>query len=308
MLSATSRSWCIRIAAGLFCLTCMAPAIGDAAQVRLTVDGQAVVTVPPARVVEGRVVAPVAPVAAALGAEIRWDSRDGALHLDRPFPWIDLGHESPILGYGPYDLTPLGPILAVRRFLSDLQWQSLESTDPGAPVLARYEIVDAYGEAPFQAVGADLASFKYEFTVSAILYWAYLDQTTLLPRGAARVWQSRDPSGRSSAHEDTPRLARTRVEVVEYTVLPNDTTVLGRADLAPLAETKGIAAVVAGKTGWKVVDENRGKDIYGRPLPSAVAEPGMIPLYDLSVQRVDRQTAVLRDSLWLRGGQSSWHP
>ena len=308
MPSATSRNCGIWIAAGLFCLTCIAHATGDAAQVRLTVDGQAVVTVPPARVVEGRVVAPVAPVAAALGAEIRWDSRDGALHLDRPCPWIDLGHESPVLGYGPYDLTPLGPILAVRRFLSDLQWQSLNSKDPETPVLARYEIVDAYGEAPFQAVGADLAGFKYEFTVSAILYWGYLDQTTLLPRGAARVWQLQLPSGGIGAHEDSPRLARTRVEVVEYTVLPNDTTVLGRAELAPLAETKGIAAVVAGKTGWKVVDENRGEDIYGRPLPSGVAAPGVIPLYDLSVQRVDSQAVVLRDSLWLRGGRSPWHP
>ena len=205
-----------------------------------------------------------------------------------PSPWFELWHEAPEFGNRPYSFVPLGPIMTVRHLLCERQWQSFNSRDPRAPFLARFEIVDAYSKGPWEVSGADLTEFTYDLKVTAILYWAYLDPTTGVPPAATRVWQIQGPSGPSGGMQDGPRLAKARVETVEYTVMPKDSYVVTSPNRTDL---KG---VIQGKTGWTVTEETRiEKNHHMQPLPSFTTTVthgnDIISLYDPSVLKLDKR-------------------
>jgi hypothetical protein len=67
----------------------------------------------------------------------------------------------------PWDTSAVGPVLKVRRRLSDLQQDSVNraSKDPSQPVLVKFEVVEAW-------VDTLHASSNIEVPVRAILYWA----------------------------------------------------------------------------------------------------------------------------------------
>jgi len=204
------------------------------------------------------------------------------------WPFFDLLHEAPGFGNRPYSFVPLGPIMTLRHLLCERQWQSFNSRDPRAPFLARFEIVDACSKGPWEVSGADLARFRYDFKVTAVLYWAYLDPATGVPPAATRVWQLQGPSGPSGGMENGPRLAKARVETVEYTVTPKDSYV------ATAPNRKNLKGVIQGKTGWTVTEETRiEKNHHMQPLPSFTTTVtdgnDIIPLYDPSVLKLDKQ-------------------
>ena len=134
---------CLVMLALLGTTRCLAPAVRAAENttVGVSVNGAQLSTEPAFRVEKGRVVGPVAPVAAALGAEFRWNRFARELAVMTPYPWLTLDHEGPEFSRGPYDFSFLGPIMAVRHFLSSLQWQSFNGDDPSGPVLVRVESV-----------------------------------------------------------------------------------------------------------------------------------------------------------------------
>jgi TolA-binding protein len=199
-----------------------------------------------------------------------------------PSPWIVIDREPGFGRVSPYDFGALGPILAVRRHLSEVQWSSLKNDDPQAPVLARFEIVDAYSldmDSPHDLASGLAGKGSLGFTVRAILYWAVLDPTTRVPRRATEIVRERGPSGRTAVYQEGPQFTRVRLETVEYTVKPNDVSTPSK---------KGAReSIIQAETGWKVDGE---KVLSSRTVVIGEVNK-VLPLYDLSAQKLSK-TAV----------------
>lgn len=199
--------WCIvGVGVGLALLVGVGIGVSARTTLRVLVNGKEVKMDVPPRLVGGRVVGPIGPIARAMGAEVEWQQDCQTVRIDtgEAYPWIQVDHG---LDWGefPYSFTALGPILTVRHHLAEIQWASLNQPAVSSePVLARFEIIDAFnldfthvGEAgvtgPVLSVARDFAvitarDWEWQgFTVRAILYWVSLDLQERQPGAVIRL-------------------------------------------------------------------------------------------------------------------------
>ena len=251
--------------------------------VKLIVNGEARGTLSGARQENGQLIGPVRSIAEALGATVVWNEREQTLSLETRSPWISVVHEPSFGVTSPYDFKALGPVLTVRHTLSETQWSSLATADPKEPVLARFEIIDAYSRvSPADFIGNDLPTdYNQGFTVRAVLYWAYFDPEGT-PRSSTRIVRVKGPRpGEVGVTQNGPRLQKGRLEIIEYTVAPLDAIPVAPTDVTHPQGTE-VDALLLGKAGWKITHQQR--------LSTCDVTIGntnnIIPIYDLSATKL----------------------
>jgi len=173
----------------------------------------------------------------------------------------------------------LGPIMVVRHLLSERQWSSVGGTkDREQPVLARFEIVDAY------KTGMPPSGHEAPVCVTAILYWTYLDANRPASRTAMLlVHVDAPPEGPHGYYNDGPRPVRARIETVEFTLQPEG---LRRGKLADvkLPGATSVEFEEFGQDGWKM----EGEKVVSSRTVEVPERNDVVPLYDPSVQKLPK--------------------
>ena len=174
-------------------------------------------------------------------------SADNTSDADDSSPWIIVEREPSFGRTLPYDLKALGPILTLRRHLAQVQWSSFEEQNLTSPLLARFEIVDAYGlGSPPDFVNGVPDHYDAGFIVRAIVYWAYLDAGSQTSRRSTRIVREVLPAGGIKVYQEGPRIERICIETKDYRVEPNE---------SKRQKKDRIECIIQGETGWRVQAE-----------------------------------------------------
>jgi hypothetical protein len=177
--------------------------------------------------------------------------------------------------------------MTVRHRLSERQWSSVSGAgSSGRPVLARFEIVDAYYTgAPGGWMCLPAATSQPPVSVTAMLYWAYLDPEKQVPPTAMRLLRADGPGGQAAYYLDGPRPVRVRVEAVAFSVEPEGASTERPTDFTVPRMNK-ISALVIGKNGWSVRDE---KVLSSRMVAVRDRDRNdVVPLYDPCVHKLPK--------------------
>jgi len=291
-----TRWWTVEAVVWLALLVGVGIGVSAHTTLRVLVNGKEVKMDVPPRLVGGRVLVPIRPLAEVLGADVvAWDPQSKTLDIKaevRRVPWIVIDHE-PLYGWvNPYSFIALAPIARVRYHLAELQWASINNPRaPEDPILARYEIIDAY-DLDF-AAGPVWPRTADGFTVQAILYWLLPDPTDEVPRDGLKIIRHARPAEEGDAAPGRRRgihpLA-VRIQRVEYHVVP---TRLSDSVKDVWPEGGGPAESFI-QSGWKIEGEGHVLHSHeiegeGHVLHSHVVNlthfNAVVPLYDLSVQK-----------------------
>jgi len=279
-----NRWWTVGAIVGLALIVGLGIGASACTTVRVLVNGKEVKMDVPPRLVRGRVVVPIRPLAEVLGCDgVTWNPQSKTVDIKAEVgrvPWIVIDHE-PWYGWvNPYSFIALAPIACVRYHLAALQWASINSPQtPETPVLARYEIIDAY-DLDF-AAGPVWPRTAEGFSVQAILYWLLPDPTDKVAPDELKIIRHARPAEEGDAATGRRRgihpLA-VRIQRVEYHVVP---TRLSDSVKDVWLEGDGPAESFV-QSGWQIEGE-------GRVLHSHVVNlthfNAVVPLYDLSVQK-----------------------
>lgn len=163
------------------------------------------------RLEKGTVVGPVAPVARQLGARV--NLRNNVLEIVQPSPWAELNMEPAWAIVRSHSTIALAPVVTLRRYLAEKQFESFTLKDPTAPVLARFEIVSGY------SVGWQVppgSSALDPYILQANLYWAIPNAVT--PSRSNPGIQTDGAGGWSLLGPD---FSEVRIEQVNYEVKPS---------------------------------------------------------------------------------------
>ena len=233
------------------------------------------------RMEHGTVVGPLGKIASDLGLNVDWDSHDRSLSITTPSPWVDV---PPPIGENnhPYELTALGPIMAVRRTLDDEQLSSLKQwKDESTPVLVRYEIVNAYnmtqGAMKFEGITEQEASI---YIVTAVLYWAFFKPSPGMTLGTVREVYARRPHAYESLVAGL-KVLHGRIDTVNISMHPQGVRFLNTTELQK-SGLAGKEVLLSGIDGWNVT----GQTVESTRNVKMTMGPGGIPIYDLSVDKL----------------------
>jgi hypothetical protein len=256
--------------------------------IEVYLNGQLLQLNPPARLEQDSTMIPLRPIAEALGAEVIWDAQFNTVLLEKNV-WLEVDHEPNFGTTTPFETKALGPILSLRYYLAERQWNSVQSQKGDEPFLARFEIIDAYSHISPPGFLGELKTISSEaipylgYSLTALLYWAYPDSPNSTSIQATVVKRERLKEG-TAVGQLGPSISKVRIEVKQYYLEPES---------AVLEESEGdVTLVTIGAEGWKV-QELPDTEVLLRSLSSSKTLPPsriidlskentMLPFYDLS--------------------------
>jgi len=147
----------------------------------------------------------------------------------------------------PFDTELIGPVIALRAKLSNMQVASLGAHVPEGPVLVRFEIYDAWSDhSHVEYIGSprldeDLSPFR----MRALLYWAHLRTGSDTPIGSVRL---RYHKGEKASLMHGAQLGKVIVEKREFVVRPQKSRKLGTSIIQQDWVVEGDGTIVESET------------------------------------------------------------
>ncbi|MGI8924717.1 MAG: hypothetical protein ACR2HJ_11915 [Fimbriimonadales bacterium] len=146
-----------------------------------------------------------------------------------------------------YDTLLIGPMIALRKALTALQASTLEADAPDKPVLARFEIYDAWSDYNHvEYIGPPtLEDDRSPFRMRALLYWVYRRADSDTPIGSVRLRYHAKSRG---TMKHGAQLGHVVVEKREFVVRPQSSRKLGTSIVQEDWEVVGEGKIVETET------------------------------------------------------------
>jgi hypothetical protein len=200
-----------------------------------------------------------------------------SVRLAKSGNWIYMDREPNIGRTWPFDSRALAPVIALRHHLGELQWSSAHGK-PGSPLLARFEIVDAYSDMhPMVFTPQVPSEIKDGFVMLAVLYWVDVSGEDTIPRMTSRVVHKPLGEVGHGTLQEGANITSLRIQIVQFVVSPRNCKTIKNGN---------VTSYLLGAEGWNV-----------EPKPWVVKEfrtrlgksQRSLPFYDISYLIVNKE-------------------